>query len=110
MRRYLRARVPGGTYFFTVALANRASSLLTDHVDALRESFRTVRAAHPFTTVAIVVLPEHLHTVWTLPEMDADYPTRWSLIKARFSRAIVAGEPVSESRSRRRERGVWQLP
>jgi putative transposase len=108
MRRYLRARVPGGTCFFTVVLSDRASTLLTDHVDALRESFRVVRAAHPFITVAIVVMPDHPHTVWTLPESDADYSTRWALIKSRFSRAIVAGEPVSHSRTRRRERGVWQ--
>ena len=108
MRSYLRARVAGGTYFFTVAIADRSSGLLVDHVDALREAIRITRVAHPFEIVAMVVLPDHLHALWTLPDGDADYSTRWSLIKARFSRSIALGEPLSESRNRRRERGIWQ--
>lgn len=109
MRSYLRAWVPGGTYFFTLNLAQRhGSRLLVDRIGDLREAFRDTRRNHPFTVEAIVVLLEHLHAIWTLPAGDADFSTRWSLIKARFSRAIVAGEAVSASRSRRRERGVWQ--
>jgi putative transposase len=109
MRRYIRARVPGGTYFFTVNLAERSgNSLLVDRIDALREAFRTTRQNHPFRTEAVVVLPEHLHVLWTLPESDSDFSTRWALIKARFSRAIESHEARSASRLRRRERGIWQ--
>jgi putative transposase len=63
---------------------------------------------HPFTIDAIVVLPEHLHCIWTLPQGDADYKTRWALIKANFSRAIPLGERCSERRRKRGERGIWQ--
>ncbi len=109
MRHYIRARVSGGTYFFTVNLAERRSNqLLVQRIDALREAFRLTRRDHPFQIDAIVVLPEHLHTMWTLPEGDADFSMRWSLIKARFSRAIEASERRSSSRMRRRERGIWQ--
>jgi putative transposase len=109
MRRYIRARIEGGTYFFTANLAQRGdNSLLVDRIDALRDAFRSTRRVHPFIIDAIVVLPEHLHAIWTLPPGDSDFSTRWSLIKARFSRAIESAEHVSKSRLRRRERGVWQ--
>lgn len=109
MRRYIRARTPGSTCFFTVNLAERRDHrLLVERVADLREAFRRTRRERPFTIDAIVILPEHLHAVWTLPEDDADFSTRWSLIKTRFSRAIAPGEPISRSRSRRRERGIWQ--
>jgi putative transposase len=109
MRRYVRARIEGGTYFFTVNLARRGGNrLLIDRIDALRDAFRATRRAHPFHIDAIVVLPEHLHAIWTLPPGDADFSVRWSLIKARFSRAVEPGERRSVSRLRRRERGVWQ--
>ncbi len=80
------ASFPGGTYFFTVTLADRTASLLTDRIDALGAAFRHCRAAHPFETLAIVVLPEHLHCIWTLPDGDAEYAIRWSLIKRAFTR------------------------
>ncbi len=85
-------------------LAERSKTLLTDYIGELRESVRRVREAHPFDIDAMVVLPEHLHAVWTLPPGDTDYPTRWALIKAGFSRALPATERVSESRSPRRMR------
>jgi putative transposase len=106
--RYRRARAEGGTFFFTVNLADRSSTLLVDHADDLRHAIRTVRAAHPFEITAIVVLPEHLHCVWTLPVRDADYATRWSLIKAGFSRCLPVTEFIRDSRARKRERGLWQ--
>jgi putative transposase len=100
MVRYRRNVVQGGTYFFTVTLADRRSRVLVDHVDALRAAFRDVRARHPFAIDAIVVLPEHLHAVMTLPADDSDYSTRWGLIKRRFTDALVAaGEPVPWRRS-----------
>ena len=106
--RYRRTHVPGGTFFFTVNLADRSSCLLTEHVHLLRHSIGKVKTSHPFDIVAMVVLPDHLHTVWTLPEGDSNYPLRWSLIKAGFSRGLAATEPISYSRSRKRERGIWQ--
>jgi putative transposase len=76
MTNYRRNFVPGGSYFFTVNLAERRERLLTDHVDLLRSAFRYVRRRHPFTIEAIVVLPDHLHAVWTLPDGDADFAMR----------------------------------
>ena len=108
MTAYRRHYVPGGTYFFTVALAERSRRLLVDHIDLLRASFRQVKAAHPFEIVAIVILPDHLHTVWTLPEGDSDYSTRWRQIKSGFSRALPHGERLSASHKTKAERGIWQ--
>jgi REP-associated tyrosine transposase len=108
MTGYRRNFVAGGSFFFTVNLADRRSSLLTDHIDDLRNAFRETHHRHPFTTEAMVVLPDHLHTVWTLPEGDADFATRWRLIKSTFSRNLPAGEQISGSRFARGERGIWQ--
>ena len=82
---YRRNFIPGGTYFFTVALADRKRDWLVRHIDLLRLAFRRARRQRPFAIDAIVVLPEHLHCIWTLPLGDADYSHRWRLIKsARF--------------------------
>jgi putative transposase len=81
MTNYRRNFVPGGSYFFTVNLAERRERLLTDHIDLLRNAFRYVRQRHAFTIEAIVILPDHLHAVWTLPDGDADFAVRWRLIK-----------------------------
>lgn len=105
---YRRAQVPGGTYFFTVALADRKSTLLIDHVDGLREAIRVVKRRHPFEIVAMVVLPDHLHAVWRLPPGDMDYSKRWALIKAGFPRGIPKDEHIRPSRIAKRERGLWQ--
>ena len=105
---YRRAKVPGGTYFFTVAIAERRRSLLTDHIDDLRHAFRVAHAARPFTVDTIVVLPDHLHCVWRLPPGDADFPVRWAHIKQTFSRRIPWGEWRRASRIAKRERGLWQ--
>lgn len=105
---YRRNFLAGGTFFFTVNLAERHLQLLTDHVDNLRTAFRETRQRHPFTIDAMVVLPDHLHAVWTLPGGDADFATRWRLIKSAFSRRLVTGERTSESRAAKGERGIWQ--
>lgn len=97
MTNYRRSWTPGSTYFFTVNLAERRLDLLVRHHDRLRAAFRHVMARHPFAIDAIVVLPEHLHAIWTLPPGDADYATRWRLIKTYFSRGL----PKTERRSRR---------
>ena len=86
---YRRNRVEGGTYFFTVTLRDRRSSLLIDCISQLREAYAIAQKRMPFETIAIVVLPDHLHAVWTLPAEDADYSARWRLIKAGFSRSVA---------------------
>ena len=108
MTNYRRYRIDGGTYFFTVNLAERQRSLLTERIDTLREAFREVKNAHPFVIDAVVILPEHLHTIWTLPQGDNDFSLRWRQIKSAFSRAIEKDERISNSRLRKQERGVWQ--
>jgi putative transposase len=105
---YRRWRIPGGTYAFTVNLLNRRSTLLVDRIDRLRYAFRRVRAAHPFHIDAIVILPDHLHCIWTLPADDDDYSMRWRRIKTLFSLAIAPTESRSDTRRRRGERGIWQ--
>jgi len=108
MTSYRRNFVPGGSYFFTVNLANRHRALLTDHIDQLRAAFRCARNRHPFALEAIVILPDHLHAIWTLPQNDAQFALRWRLIKAAFSRSLPPGEAISVSRLGKGERGVWQ--
>ncbi len=108
MTDYRRNYIKGGTYFFTVNLAERKQKLLIEDVDILREAFRTVKQAHPFKIDAIVILPDHLHTIWTLPENDADFSLRWRQIKSTFSRNIEQQERISKSRLRKKERGIWQ--
>lgn len=108
MTGYRRNFMAGGSFFFTVNLAERRLRLLTQHVDELRNAFRETRQRHPFTIDAMVVLPDHLHAVWTLPEGDADFATRWRLIKAAFSRGLPTGEWISDSRTVKGERGIWQ--
>jgi putative transposase len=108
MTNYRRNRVAGGSYFFTVNLADRTSTLLVDHIDLLRNAIRYTRERHPFTVDAMVVLPDHLHTVWTLPLDDADYALRWRLIKTMFSRGVPRNENRTVSRMNKGERGIWQ--
>ena len=109
MRTYLRNRTAGGLYFFTVNLAERnGSALLTENIGSLRDAFRETLADPPVETEAMVVLPDHLHCLWRMPDGDHAYGTRWRLIKARFSMALAEGERRSASRLRRGERGIWQ--
>ncbi len=108
MSNYRRNRVPGGTYFFTVNLLDRRSDLLVRHIDALRQAVQLVRAKRPFHVDAWVVLPDHMHCIWTLPTDDADFSGRWKLIKTSFSKSLPPVEPLSRTRVRRGERGIWQ--
>jgi putative transposase len=105
---YRRNRVPGGTYFFTANLLNRASDLLVARIEMLREAVRATRAQAPFHIDAWVVLPDHMHCIWTLPTDDDDYSGRWRALKKAFSKAIPPGEHRSSTRVRRAERGIWQ--
>jgi len=105
---YRRNRVPGGTYFFTVNLADRSSDLLVAEVAALREAVRIVRARSPFGIDAWVVLPDHMHCMWTLPASDVDYTSRWRAIKKAFSKSVEPTKGRSVVQAARRERGIWQ--
>ena len=105
MVRYRRNFLAGGRYFFTLTLRDRSSRVLVDYVDVLREAFRAARQRHPFTIEAMVVLPEHLHMVMTLPPDDAAFDTRIRFIKSRFSRRLSqVGAPI-----RRNDRGEYDL-
>jgi putative transposase len=108
MPEYRRNRVAGGTYFFTVNLLDRSSDLLVTRIDALRAAVRSTRARAPFHIDAWVVLPEHLHCIWTLPEGDDDFSGRWRAIKKTFAKAQPADEHRSATRLLRHERGIWQ--
>ena len=105
---YRRNRVPGGTYFFTVNLLERRERLLVEHIDALRNAVRQVCAQRPFHIDAWVVLPDHMHCVWTLSPGDVDYSSRWKAIKIAFAKTLPISERLSAVRERKGERGVWQ--
>ena len=107
MPNYLRPKVTGGCVFFTVALEDRRSDLLTREIDALRMAFRKTLRERPCTLDALVILPDHLHAVMTFPAGDADYPTRWRLIKTRFSMCFPP-QRSRPSHHARAERGIWQ--
>jgi putative transposase len=107
MPNYHRPKIAGAAIFFTVALQDRGSRLLCDEIATLRRAVAATMAERPFSIDAWVVLPDHLHCIWTLPAGDHDFSTRWRLIKARFSR----GQPCGERRAShlmRQERGLWQ--
>ena len=130
MPNYIRPKVRGATVFFTVNLADRSSSLLVDRIDDLREAVRVTRVERPFEIDAWVVLPDHMHCVWTLPKGDGDYATRWGALKSRFTRSLRnagrvgfqptmakhLGHPVgwnptlrkSASKVRKGDAGIWQ--
>lgn len=104
---YRRNRVPGGTYFFTVTLRDRSSSILVDRIDDLRKVLSSVMRARPFEIAAMVVLPEHFHALWTLPPGDDDYPGRIRLLKSRFTRCAVAAGAATR-RNAKGEYDLWQ--
>lgn len=110
---YRRNFQPGGTFFFTAVTYQRAH--IFAHQDAivrLREVVQEVKTLQPFRMEAWVILPDHLHMIWTLPQDDADFSSRWSRIKSQFSRRwLKAGgqeRAVSQGKANKRQRGVWQ--
>jgi putative transposase len=105
MPRYVRAK--GSFFFFTVVLAERPSNLLVDEIDRIRKIYRMVQQHYPFESIAVCVLPDHIHALWELPEDNADFSMRWSLIKSGFSRGL---DPQLRSASKivKREEGIWQ--
>lgn len=112
MSDYRRLRIPGGSYFFTLALYDRRSAVLTDAPvrAALRTAVVQARGTRPWTIDAWVLLPDHLHCLWTLPPGDTDYSARWSTIKRLTSQAVEPPQtrPASASRLKRRESTLWQ--
>ena len=108
---YRRAKTPGATYFFTLVTYQRQH--IFNHpeaVEVLRQAFRTVKQNHPFTIEAIVVLPDHLHCIWTLPPEDAAFSKRWRLIKSEFTRHCPSRfrRQRSAARQHKAEQAVWQ--
>ena len=106
--RYLRAFIPGGAFFFTVVTERRRPLLAS--VEVLRMAMRAVRATRPFEVDAMVVLPDHLHCIWTLPPDDDDFATRWRLVKTWFTKH---GDPAlravpNRARVAKRQQAVWQ--
>jgi putative transposase len=113
MPEYLRIRVKGGSYFFTVVTFGRRPFLIDDHVrSALRKGIQEVRQSLPFSVTAWVLLPDHLHAIWTLPENDDNFGSRWAVIKRIVSRqcGYLAGNDglINESSAKRGETGIWQ--
>ncbi len=108
MPNYKRRYCPGCTFFFTVMLAPQTDPILIRSLDLLRHAYRKTLEENPFETLAIVILPDHLHAIWRLPEGDADYPLRWRKIKARFSRLSQERPKLRDSHLARSERGIWQ--
>lgn len=113
MPNYRRRFLPGGTYFFTLVTEHRSQFLCQPNARRLlRQAFRKCRQLRPFCIEAIVLLPDHLHTIWTLPHGDDDFATRWSHIKGSFTHAWLKHggreESVNASRTHHRRRGVWQ--
>ncbi len=105
MPNYRRARIEGATYFFTVVTAQRRCLLANEHATSvLRQSVASVLQQMPFYINAWVVLPDHMHAIWTLPAGDQDFSTRWGLIKAGFSR----NSGLPHASATRRESGLWQ--
>jgi putative transposase len=104
---YRRNSIPGGTFFFTVVLEDRRSSLLVEKITALRHAFRVTRTERPFKVDAIVILPDHLHAIMSLPEGDSDFSGRWRKIKSLFTRQVVV-DGLTAKRNRRGEYSLWQ--
>ena len=101
-------RIKGVSYFFTVALTDRRSDLLVQEIDALRAAYVSVQRSRPFECGAFVVLPDHLHAVWTLPPDDHDCFTRWQLLKVQATMRVRDRGRMTPSKTRKREAGVWQ--
>jgi len=111
MATFRRSTTPGASYFFTVNTYERQKILTEERVySALKQGIRVVKDRFPFTIEAFVLLPDHLHCIWTLPEGDADYAKRWNIIKrltSQRARHLIV-QPTTASRRKRRELGLWQ--
>ena len=107
MVKYRRIRLKGGTYFFTVALQNRNSTLLFDEINKLRSAFSIAKQKYPFFIDGIVIMPDHIHTMWTLPEGDYNYSRRWQCIKSVFIQ-LLKNEIKISAPNKKGEYNIWQ--
>jgi putative transposase len=109
--KYRRARTKGGTFFFTVVTYKRKPILTeTDNVEILRESFKNRMSTHPYKIDAFVLLPDHIHCMWTLPDGDNDFSSRWRLVKSDFTRRCddnFKRIPFG-SQADKKEQMIWQ--
>lgn len=109
MTAYRRHHAPHGLYFFTLTLQNRRHDWLVRHVDLLRAAYRETLLHYPFETVAIVILPEHLHLIMQLPDGEDDYSRRLQVLKSNFSKRLpeFCRKP-NASQAKKGELGIWQ--
>lgn len=108
MTNYRRLRLPGATYFFTVCLEDRSSAALIENIETLRWAYAKTIREMPVECHAMVILPDHLHAIWTLPQGDSDFSERWRRIKSRFSHQVHEKPARNPSKLAKRERGLWQ--
>lgn len=108
MYNYVLQRAPGHSFFFTIRLADRRSDLLIRRIDDLRRAVRDTKTLHPFRIDAITVLPEVIHTIWTLPEGDDNHAMRVAKIKGRFSRMQEMPRDRTFTQIQKGEKGIWQ--
>jgi len=108
MARFRSHHGPGGTYFFTIRLARRGDDMLLRRISLLRQAMRETLARKPFHIDAIAVLPDVIHTIWTLPEGDGDYANRIGMWKARFSKHLPPPPHRSLQQIKRGEKGIWR--
>ena len=108
MSEYIRRRSPGGTFFFTIRLADRNSDLLIRQIADLRRAMRDTIHRHTFQIDAIAVLPAVIHTIWTLPIGESDYPNRVGMLKSRFSRSQPMPAHRTLTQIKRGEKAIWQ--
>jgi putative transposase len=98
MTEYRRFYIPKAMWFFTVNLAERKNNhLLIDKIDVLRDAFRYIKQQKPFQMNAVVIMPDHLDCIWTMPPDDGNFSTQWNMLKGRFSRTIEKGERITKS-------------
>jgi putative transposase len=108
MPNYRRSHLTGGTFAFTVNLENRRSELLTRQIQSFRTCVKVLRQTRPFQIDAWVILPDHMHCLWTLPTDDTDYSGRWRDIKTRFSKSLPNVEAQTAEQTVRFGRNIWQ--
>ena len=108
MPNYRSTYIQGGCWFFTVNLQNSRSNLLLDEIVKFRLAYAQTQNHHPFQTNAIVILPNHIHAIWTLPRHDTDYSMRWRRVKSLFSKSLPKDEVRTNVQLKRGERGIWQ--
>ena len=107
MVNYRRNHIAGASYFFTVNLHNHSSQLLIKEIDLLRYCMRNTQEKNPFQIKAIIILPEHLHALWTLPESFSDYSLLWQKIKSSFTRGLLK-KGYKLTKNNRGEYKIWQ--